>query len=1628
MKLFRTIRPRLLLIAATIPAVLAFGGNCLAAKVEILQGRLLVNGDPFVVKGVNYRPVPIGVDPETTPPYGDYFTRQYAPIYQRDLPLLRLMGANTIRLWGWNNTADHTDFLDKAYNEGVLPIYVIITFRLDPGLYPDISSSDAREKIKADFRAMVAGYKEHPTVLMWSIGDRLNDAAMYGNKLPDLLTLMNEMALEAHAEEGANPHPVITPLADVELIRTISTHEPVTSAIDAWGLDASRGTSFGALFAEYGAVSKKPLLIMAFGIDAFDMNAHDEYENIGAPFQAIYAESLWNEILANTDIALGGLIRAYSDEWWLGKQGNSFPGCPKIDPPAHSLCGGVSASDPDRFANFEWDGIMRPRKNGSDIDRLEPRALYYTLSSLWLPGYPAADSKMTGPPRDATALFQSGEEHWKSKRWDDAISSYKQFVKHFPADPRAAHAHFKLGSLLEEEDYGEAFVNLQKAEESAPKTPTAHKAKMILARLHFLTGDHGKAITHLREVLGQTTDWSTMKYATHLLKRVNHVAHHANDKHAMIPSCGAKALADVLRIKGRTPAGTDIAKLIQKSDLVLSLEDLKSEAKDWGLDAFGVRFPADQLDRGIELPWIAHFKNNHFVTVTATDSASVKLIDPDVGETQLTKVQFQKKWSGYALIFPDASQASATAYNLSAEQMGKVRGGHHLHGMNLGGKEGSPSVSRDRGPGSVGNCNTPGMPELEVNLANLNLLLQDTDMAYRGRGPRVRLTRSYNSDDPQEGLFGRSWTSNYEVYLTENSGGDVDIRRGSGKLDTFTPNGDGTYAPPRWVYDTLRKNPDGTFSLTLKGSRLKETFDPSGTLTTITDRNGNSVMLQRYQDRLTITDAVGRVTTLLYGSNGKVATVTDPAGKVASFYYDSNNNLIKTMDMAGNEVRYTYNDYSYMTSVITSKGSTTINNIYYDTTFGYIVNSITDPLGNTKTYRSNSLIWVTDANGNTTSYYNLTPYGETTQITDALGNQLDRGLDAAGNINSTSDANGNTMTLIYDPRGNVTKITNQLGSAVHVSYDNNDNILQFIDPLGNVYAYTYDTPGNLLTITDPATPTHGLRAFGYNSFGQLTSLVDAKRNVTSFTYDASGNPTSVRTPGGTDSYTYDTIGRVTSHTDSIGHLTAYTYDGINRLTKITYADGSVKTYSYDCCGISTVTDANGTVTLTYDAANRLTRVRDVYGKIMAYGRDPVGNLTSLTYPDGQVVHYEYDRDNRLVKVTDWGTNATVYEYDGASRLTKMIYPNGTMVRYQYDTANGLKSQIALNAHTGNVNALFEYIRDAAGRTIGLSFSQPLNPDVSRVSTDYTYDADNRLLTGGGATFTYDADGNVIARNGPTGGESYTWDFKGMLAQAVIGGNTYEYRYDGLGNRMARAVNSVQTRYVVDPSSRLSRVLEEIDAAGRITAYYVYGLGLISQTTSDGLTYYYHYDGLGNTVAITNASGDTANKYAYDSFGAVVSQEETVHNAFKYVGRYGVMDEGNGSLYMRARYYDSEAGRFITKDPIAPANQTNRYLYAGNNPQNWIDPSGLSLYPGDGPPDPGDTGPPPFNLPDWKTPSLPPDPPLPPFPKIPGPCPPVHIPGIGDFAWGGCAQGPLTAPLPSWLDPRQPGPGECYQQE
>ena len=149
-----------------------------------------------------------------------------------------------------------------------------------------------------------------------------------------------------------------------------------------------------------------------------------------------------------------------------------------------------------------------------------------------------------------------------------------------------------------------------------------------------------------------------------------------------------------------------------------------------------------------------------------------------------------------------------------------------------------------------------------------------------------------------------------------------------------------------------------------------------------------------------------------------------------------------------------------------------------------------------------------------------------------------------------------------------------------------------------------------------------------------------------------------------------------------------------------------------------------------------------------------------------------------------------------------------------------------------------------------------------------------------------------------------------------------------------------TVYTWDLAAELPMVLQEGNTS------YVWGLGLISQTTGS-TTSYPLADGLGSTAALTDSSGTVTATYKYDVFGAVRSSTGTGSTDFRFAGQQD--DPALGYQYLRARYYDPAIGRFISKDAFGgfrggPQSQ-NSYAYALNSPVTHIDPTGNAAVAG-----------------------------------------------------------------------------------
>jgi RHS repeat-associated protein len=182
-----------------------------------------------------------------------------------------------------------------------------------------------------------------------------------------------------------------------------------------------------------------------------------------------------------------------------------------------------------------------------------------------------------------------------------------------------------------------------------------------------------------------------------------------------------------------------------------------------------------------------------------------------------------------------------------------------------------------------------------------------------------------------------------------------------------------------------------------------------------------------------------------------------------------------------------------------------------------------------------------------------------------------------------------------------------------------------------------------------------------------------------------------------------------------------------------------------------------------------------------------------------------------------------------------------------------------------------------------------------------------------------------------------------LASYTTGGQTSSYGYNGDGVRTQSTKAGATTRYLIDPAAALPNVTAECDDANSPQRFYIHGLGLLASIDTSNTVQTYHANHRGDVLALTNSSGTVTESYGYSPFGLTSASNPSSTNPFRFGGALGVMDEGNGLNFMRARYYTASAGRFISMDQLAGGfknSQTlDRFAYALGNPMSNADPSG-----------------------------------------------------------------------------------------
>ncbi|MBF0528508.1 MAG: carboxypeptidase regulatory-like domain-containing protein, partial [Deltaproteobacteria bacterium] len=609
--------------------------------------------------------------------------------------------------------------------------------------------------------------------------------------------------------------------------------------------------------------------------------------------------------------------------------------------------------------------------------------------------------------------------------------------------------------------------------------------------------------------------------------------------------------------------------------------------------------------------------------------------------------------------------------------------------------------------------------------------------------------------------------------------------------------------------------------------------------------------------------------------------MTDPLNRKTNFIYDPAGNLTQVVDPANLSITKSYNSSGQLVSFTNKNGQTT--QYFYEDQWKNLTH-VMDPVGGITAYSYDGAgrrISVINARGFTTTYQ-YDNNDNLTRITNAAGGQTSHSYDENNNLISTTDPNGHTTTVTYDDRNQTTSRRDPLGNVIRYTYDPLGRQSGVTDENGKTTTYQYDANDNLVTVSTPLSTIQST----YDGTGNQTMIIDPRGKPTSSTYSLMDQPVTSWDPlGNSSSYTYYQDGKMASRKDPSGGETKYSYDSIGRLVGISYPDGTTVSFQLDNNGnITRMNDAAGVTTYAYDQKNRVSSVTDPYGKTVSYGYDLLGNRLSMTYPGGNVVAYQYDALNRLAKVTDWLGGVTAYSYDAVGNVTQVTNSNGTYTTYTYDAGDRLTSLVNKKPDS-SIIASYVYTLDSAGNIVNVNQTEPLQATYTSTNLTYNHNDANQLMSGGEYSYQYDAKGNLVQRTKTGETTNFSYNSENLLT-SITGPFTLNNTYNGMGHRVAKTYNGTITRYVLDINTDMNKIIAEMDANGTITAYYVYGLGLISRITPNGPSYIYHHNHRGDIIALTDNQSVITDSYTYNEFGKLSAKQGTTTNPFKFVGRHG----------------------------------------------------------------------------------------------------------------------------------------------
>jgi RHS repeat-associated protein len=1129
----------------------------------------------------------------------------------------------------------------------------------------------------------------------------------------------------------------------------------------------------------------------------------------------------------------------------------------------------------------------------------------------------------------------------------DDFSSLTGFLEVQPKSPwrlalltNLGLAYYKAGY------YSKALEAWREASELAlPVTDPVQKpiADRAIGELAFLLARLGR-MTQLEELLKSVEDRVFCGPATERIDGARGGLAYMRTHPEFCFRCGPLALHQIkLAVDPHNPQ-TELIESTASTRSGFSIQQVAELSQRLGLD-YQMAF----RDKGAAfvVPSVVHFRVDHFAAIIRREGGRYLLQDPTFkNDARVTANALEDEASGYFLVprgeLPKGWRSIDTAEAETVWGRGFVPNPPEPPGPCDHNTDLCKSCPQGGAGGPEGGG--AGMAVASINLLDVGLTIRDDAVGYSPPvGPAIRFVLRYNQRDNQfqstfnYSNFGPKWTFDWLAYIYDdpsNPIADVTYYMTGGGNRTFTGFNLDTQTFAFQLLDQtklVRTSPTSYEMTRRDGTRLVFNHSDGGLplrrcfLTQLIDPFGNAITLayDSHMRIVSITDAIGQVTTLEYGLATdifKITKVTDPFGRFATFSYDASNRLIKITDVIGLTSEFTYDagaSSDFIVQLKTPYGITTFTKGESGTTRSLEIlypdgerervefnqsapgisgsdppQSVPDGMATRNQFLSfrNTFHWDRQACAHAYGDYTkarLYHWLHSADLQSPVGILESVKLPLEGRVwyeyAGQSAVNGPIIVGSNNKPTHIGRVVDD-GSTQLFTYEYNDfgNITKSIDPLGRTFSHIYDANGiDLLEIRQTrAGQSELLSKTTYNAQHRPLTITDAAGQTTTYTYNARGQVlTETNAKGERKTYHYDAKGFRTSvdgPLPGVTNTTKWTPDTTGRVRTETDVSGYTLTFDYDDLDRPTkITFPDGTFSrFTYKLLDR-TLVQDRAGRKTSFVFNSIRQMTKRTDPLNRTTVFEWCKCGALRHLTDPMGRTTTWRHDVQGRVKCKEYADGSKVTYLYENNTGrLRQRIDEKLQVTQ----YIYNRDNTVRQISYKNAAVATPSVS-----FTYDPNyNRItsMTDGSGTTRY---GYYPVTPVPTLGAGQSASVDGPLP-----GDMITYGYDELGRRVSTAINGV-----------LSTL--NFDAAGRVT-----------KATNALGTFIYAYDG--NSFRLASLSYPNG------------QMAEFVHNQLPHDLLLRKITNTHGGLISEFDYVRDDATGRITSWALTMGAQTSLYTF------------------------------------------------------------------------------------------------------